>query len=326
MKNKKAFLLIPLLAIPSLMGAVITSVYMSFNTIGPFSKYQNDVSFEYTLNNRSIFNESVYEFIIFGNKSVPIGKTIKTATHSIKGKETVTCSVNLPTSMLLGDDGMSIHIELRNSSDKVLKTKEFTIYPSVSQIINPLTTDYYESKEIIASMTNDVLLVSKETMTFHNFFDYFTSSTYYKLNLDQFSISWQGNLSELTMSNSYLFIDGYREYFPGLTYSNGKAKIPLKMVKNNDGTYHLSFMWSLYVEPKTLIMTTEPRIGYKPTNSFFFPINKKRDLRNLQIMFELNNVGLGKNRIAWSSKLLAANNLIGNCQDSEYCVVGEVEE
>ena len=326
MKNKKLLLYLPILAIPSLMGVVITSVSMSFDRMGPFTKYQKDVSFKYTLTNKSIFDETVYEFFLFGNKDVPIGKTIKTATHSVKGNQTVECSVNLPLSMLLGDDGMIIHIELRNSSDSVLKTKEFTIYPIISSTINPITTDYYESNYVVASMDKDVLTVSKERMVFHDFFDYFTTSTYYKLNINQFKIDWQSSLSEMTIGDSYLYIDGYQEYFPSLAYKGGITKIPLKMVKDNNGYYQLTFMWKLFVEPKTLIMSTEPRIGYRPTNCFFLPINKKHDLANMQVRFELNNVGFNKNKIIWSSKLLAANNLIGNCQDSEYCVVGEIEE
>ncbi len=303
----------------------LDDIKIIFSAFGPYEKYQSNQNFSYSVVNMTSSSATVYEKFIIGTVTTPLGRTIKTPTHSVDSFASYNSSITLPTSLYLGDDGMKVTCEVYYSTDTKIFTKSITIYPLKSETINPLLSSTYSSNTIRVGLTSSISQY-KEKFTFVNFQDYFYSSTYYKLNIDQFVLKWSfARGFSFTCGDCYLLINGYQEYFPGLKYTNGVCKIPLSLYKNGDG-YSFIFSKQLYVEPKTLIMSTEAKVGYRATSNFYLPINKKEELSNISFGFEMNDVGLNKCKIAWESSLFADNNLIGNCQSSEYCVVGKVSK
>lgn len=304
----------------------IPMVYVKI-TIGPYTKYQSNPTVNYTLRSTYTTGKEVYEIFRFGNESNPNLQTVTKPNHTIPASSTYENYVTIPTKNLLGDSGLKLTVEVYTASGSQMSSNFITIYPVKSETINPLTysSNSYTCPTTCASITNNLRKPVEETYTFTSIDDYFKTDIYYRLPLDQFVIDTTLTDSDFTYESAELIVEGMEEYFPGLTYVNGKANIPLKIDYDN-GKLQLGFLDNLYVEPKLLLVSTSPKSGYKATPYFYLPVNHCDDLYGMQFTISLNKLGYNKSSFVWSASLLAANPLIGDCPNSAYCVVGRVKQ
>lgn len=296
------------------------------NQIGPYEKYQADQAI--TFKEVSTYQEElvVYEIFRFTEGD---GSNLQTTTkpyHTIPADSSYTSTFNLPTSLLLGDKGLTITVDAYDYERSLrLYTKTVTIYPIGHTIVNPTKMDSYSTQNIIAKISNNTVTYTKEEFTFTNMEDYFLTDVYYKMPINQFSFTTTIKKEDFTYSNAYLIMSKMNAYFPSLPYLNKKTVLNLNA---NYGTSEitLSFKDQLYVEPKILQMAVLPKTGYVQTNNFYFPVNHLDDLDGKSFTFQINDIGINKTCLRWNTKLLTSGALIGKCHNSSYCVTGRVTQ
>ena len=292
--------------------------------VGPYSKYQSNPTISYKIVSTYLVDKTIYEIFRFGDTNNPSQRTVTKATHTVTAQGTYVGAITLPTSTFLGDSGMSITIEIYNGDGSINRAKTFVIYPTKNEIIDPTTYNgTYTCPQTHMVMTSSIVKYTNETYSFPKVDDYFLTDTYYRLPIEQFVIQTSLTAEEFSYLQAYIKIEGMDQYFPSMVYLNGYTLIPLT-VNYSGGLLTLSLKNSLYVEPKLLFMSNLVREGYVATNNFYLPVNHARDLVGASFTIEITKVGYSKTTFSWRSSLLAESPLVGDCQNSSYCVVGSV--
>ena len=326
--NGRRFLILPLLITPFISGATPKSpVTMNIDLQGPFMEYQNDVVVPYTVVSKGTrMSFTARDTFTFGNDEYPNAVVVRGQEYALPPYTTVNSSVTFPLSMLLGESGMHVQIVSETTSGQVIINRSFNLYPISEETINPVTMEQYSSMTLGFDIDGSTFHAQKEKFTFEGFSTYFNKSVYYRLPIEQFSFSRSGfDNTHLTYADSYMKIYQDTELFPALRFTNRMCKIPIKLV-DRGGSLGIEFKNQLYVDKKTLIMSTDAMVGFVGTNRFYLPINKKRNINRLEVGFEINKVGVSQTTFKWSTTLYPDNGFVGDCQDSEYCIVGEVSQ
>lgn len=300
--------------------------YISFEMkVGPYDKYQDDQTVSYKLKNPFGASKEMYEVFRFGDKNNPNLQTVTKANHTISGFGTYEGTVVIPTKMFLGDEGMSVMVSLFNSGGSLIRDVSCFIYPRKKETINPTTYPggVYTCPTTQAIFSGKTVDYTLEQYTFTAIDDYLISDTYYRLHFEQFRFFTTLKEEDVTYQKANIRIFGMQEFFPALTFHKDSATIPLE-VNYNDNELTLSLYGHLYVEPKLLILSDTPKTGYRTTDNFYFPINQRKEMLGSSFTFSIQGIGLNQSTFSWQSTLLAGSSLIGDCQNSEYCVVGEV--
>ena len=319
--------LVALMLAPS--GPIIIntdSLDLHFDRIGPYTKYQDPCpNFFYETICKTVGGGNYTITIMFGDDQVSNRRVIQNQTGDLEFGQTKMFAVQVPTNICLGDGGMKItFISVNNNTRKTLNDFNFTIYPKVMETVNPLTLSggKYTSNKTFAMKKGESALTYNEEYDFSSYVDYFLTDTYYALSLEQYAFTRKCASDSFSCRDARLYINGGKQYFPGLTFFNDVTDIPIKLVKNGD-KITIDFKITMYVEPKLLIMSLLPKNGYVATKHFFFPVNHNKDLEGLTFTFEIKEMGLSGLTLRWDASYLAVNGLIGSCQNSEYCVNGE---
>lgn len=184
-----------------------------------------------------------------------------------------------------------------------IKNKEYLVENSCFKIINNKVT------------------YSGETFRFYNYVDYFMVDEYYRLKLDQFKTKFHF-LSGFVYHNAYIELINPQPCFSSLINKKGEAIIPLELYSPDEQYFYIDFACDLYVEPKSFYMSTSPKIGYKQTHYFYMPINKKEEAMKQEFRFHLEGLGDLETDVVFSCYYSNDINLIGDCFNSKYCVVG----
>ena len=92
----------------------------------------------------------------------------------------------------------------------------------------------------------------------------------------------------------------------------------------SDGKVTINYAKTMYVNPKTLDMSLNPRTNFVPTNYFYLPINRCKELLDEPFNLRISKFGFAQNDILWTMHYTNTRLLIGDCQNSEYCVQGEI--
>lgn len=309
------------------LRALPVPMMKTYMTMGPYTKYQNNPLVSYKINSTYTTAKTIYEIFRFGDENNPNQQTITKPNHSIAAKGTYEGYVTIPTKTFLGDNGMSITLDVFDENGSKLRSGSVHIYPINSETIDPTTYNKsnYQCPHTKAKLNNSLPSYIDENYTFSKVDDYFLSDIYYRLDVGQFEIQTSLDESDFTYDSAYLYILGNEEYFPGLSFTDGKATIPLKVVYNT-GRLYFQFLNTLYVESRLLIMSTTPKNNYKATPHFYLPVNHCDDLMGSDFLFEINGAGLNKTTFRWTSTLISGSPIVGNCQNSGYCVIGKVSK
>ena len=328
MKIRRLLFMLPILVLPimgiSELAISIDPVKLTVEQIGPYTKKCENQTLNYKITAvKSTKNRNIYEVFKFGTIETPNIYSTKTAVHVAPLSSATTLSVTMPTSTLLNENGMMVTISIYNSEDTLYIEKSFTIYPIPSETVDPTVVGSYQSKIISVKITSNKITNTSDSYTFTNIKSYFNNTIYYRLPIEEFLFT-HVDAGELTYGNCYMSLIGYQRYFPALSHFLSTAKIPLKLVKKENG-YGLDFANTLYVEKSTLKMTTSAREGYVATNNFYLPVNFRDELSDLKVYFVIEDLGISKLKMSWKTTCLMDNAFIGDCSDSEYCIVGGVK-
>lgn len=323
--------LILLLITPFLMGAIpgggggLFDGEMKIETplMGPFDRYQSDVSSTLTVISTYKLRQTIYERLTFEDLATSASRVYSLASHVINGNSSETVSFNIPTSLYMGSSGMSITIEILRSSDNYvfIASTMFINLPG-HETINPIN---YSSSSFVSKVigVGYPSTVAREVLTFSGFTDYFLTDIYYRIPLEQFDIGIQSDFASEPIGEANMIIENGKDLFPNLSGVGNHVLLLLDLVKIGE-IYRLSLKKPLYVNPVSVQMSSTALSGYVATNNIYYPINQLDEALGLKITFNIMNFGNNKTNLKWSTYCYSASPFIGPCNNSEYCVVGGV--
>ena len=323
-KNKIPLCLLILLAPISSVGVAINLdlIYLQSELIIPEGEYCEDITLNYNVIAGPNVDKRVYEKFVFGDNNEITKTTISTR---IRSNGVVSKSVSIPTSILLGENGLLIKAYICDAtSHETIRHSSVRVHNKSGATIDPTKVKEYTSKTLGFKLDISFLEV-KDSYQFTNIDDYFLTDIYYKIPFDQFHFKYNNDFASFTYESASVSLVGNESYFSGLSYKNNEAKLPLNIEIDENGVCSLKLDRVLYVDPKTLHISSSPRAFYVVTNNLYLPVNHIEDLYGMQFVFRLNGLGMDKINLVWTTTLISSSGLIGNCHNSEYCVVGRTK-
>ncbi|MBO7614347.1 MAG: hypothetical protein J6T15_01400 [Bacilli bacterium] len=296
---------------------------VSTEMIGPFKEFDNDttIKFSYRLGSTlSSIHEELYCYDATTGKSY--SRSSK-ATHSA-GTGTTTVQFPVSLSKYFSSNGLRFRFTIYNGST-VISTSEVSIYPMEQKTIN-VTGDKIKSvvsKDVAFKIDNNKIVTYHDDFNFIGFKDYIDADNYHSLDLRGNTFLY--NNSNLNYSSASLEIADSNKVFKYLSHdSNGRVHINLAVTNDNEKK-GLKVSDTYYVNPITLDIANYKMPDSIKSNSFYFPINKKKAFLGASFNITLADCGLNKYNLNFPITYDIYRNLVGNCYDSDYCVKGSVE-
>lgn len=159
--------------------------------------------------------------------------------------------------------------------------------------------------------------------TFENFDDVYMPNFYQKIDISDFKVKVIGLGSEhFSTSGTFIFnnLDGMFQDLcaPG---TKNYVKLPVSFELDHDNVYQLKFDIELFVNKQTLSMSREKKEGYLQTKYIYLPRNNMRHQEEIKCSISFEDFGVDKDYLDHSFTLKALNNVMGDCHNSEYCVI-----
>lgn len=312
--------------IPNINASPNASLFETdFDPIGPFVENNNDYSISGSYKsfvNISGVVEKLNVYLRDGTKVYTENKV----RHDVVSKSKYNLTFTLPLKSLLNKDGINCSIQLFNSSNE-------PIYDFASFNLKPISKEKITVKNYLnEAYTIDDIVVDpdhyenahQESFLFDGFIDYFNVDSYYRIDLNDLYLTYNSPKPFPISHGSLTFID-FNKLFPYLDNNKPLPEFNIPIVATERyGKIHFSFEEIMYVNPRTLEMSFTARPGFELTRYFYLPINKCQDLMNQVFILKMSNFGHGKISFNWNMRYTNTRYLIGDCSNSDYCVVGEV--
>ena len=156
------------------------------------------------------------------------------------------------------------------------------------------------------------------TYSFTNFDGIYIPDYYHKIKLDDFVINIVSYDRSLFSCTPSLIISNVNGVFNDIA-TTSTVEFPLELVTTNTGfTFRLKD--TIYVHKETLMLSKIAKEGYVPTRHIFLPRNDMQNQDKYKAIFSLRNFGVDKGFVRHNFELRAIKNIIGDCQNSEYCI------
>lgn len=201
------------------------------------------------------------------------------------------------------------------------------IYPATIRNtidVNNLTNRIYLEKNYAFYINKNKIVEVDDKFDFTHMPLYFDDKHYYRLNIDGLSIKYNDGKLLSIRSSVLSFVDD-DELFPYISNTiNKKITINLKMTMVA-GFAKFGFANKMYVNPSTMEMSFTPRTKFVETKYFYLPINGASKFDNYQINFQIFGAGTFQTNFNYKLKYRLNKYLIGNCNDSNYCIVSGVK-
>lgn len=319
---KRLLLLFTILLNPFIpIDPIVIGVIISTDFFGPFTAYQPNVDLTITITVGERAN--YYERLTCGPSYDDVRYSVTSNSHLIS--KTYDYTTNLPTYMLLSNDGLYCNFYVTNIKTEHSYKFQFCIKPvTTGQNIDPskYTKDSYSIENAYYRIIGSDLLSYPETYIFPDYLDYLNIDTYYRIDLSGVTFTCGPVVRDYIYESATMKISDYDNIFPYLLHDeNHYISIPLK-VTNNKTTKGFAFANAMYVHPKTLEMSLISRPNFVQTKYFYLPVNKKKQMLEENVQIVITGGGAAKSNLTWNLSYLATGNMLGNCSNSDYCVVG----
>ncbi len=123
------------------------------------------------------------------------------------------------------------------------------------------------------------------------------------------------------------FISNYNNVFSNLgklSIDNAITNIDLKLNYDNEANeYYLGFKDKQYVNPKTFEMSSIQFDGYVETTCLYLPKGYDGFYSSWNCGFVIYQIGMNKIMLACSLALINGKRIMGNCVNSDYCIISE---
>lgn len=160
----------------------------------------------------------------------------------------------------------------------------------------------------------------KETITFYGFEELYIPKYYHKLDISDFKFKTDNSSGAPLICEGQFLISNNNGVFNALNSDEEYARLKLKCALNGN-FYELKFDENLFVNRETLKMGNRRKLGYVKTEHLFLPINEMKNQNEYECTIILTKLGIDRDKLTFSFKYNALLNVIGDCHNSEYCVV-----
>lgn len=329
MRHKCFLLLLPFLSL-SFLGCgsadnPLSKPFMTdFEIMGPFTEGCDDYILSSQVKVLANINSVREKLTVKTIDGLMVKTQVKNLHQIVKG-EIYTLTFILPFKSSLTDRGLSIAIDFMDSGSTALQTIAFNIRPIKPTTINPkqYIDDYFVNEDIVVDPDN-YSQFKDEKIRFDRTYDYFNVDSYYKLDLNDALITYECTLPCPTCIAHLHFTDFLR-IFPYLDSDDAvpNVEIPLRVIQKKTGVC-FAFPSNMYVKPQTLEMSLIAKPGFTETSHFYLPKNRCEELMDQVFTIVAEEFGYAKTSFSWDMRYTNANRLIGDCSNSDYCVIGEM--
>ena len=276
--------------------------------------------------NHSDFDSICIHFNLYSlrNNKIALTRYIEHQTFDSSKKMTVPLAFNLGQNF--APEGIKVELEIYSEiRDYYKKEFSFNLYPCDSkETIN--AKDYslktLKLRDTALEIKNNSVVTYQETYTFSEYYDYFLLDHYYHLRLTQFTFQY-AYPKDFSYANATMIIKEAPDCFNKLKKNNlNDVSIPLQAYLTEENKIGLKFTNHLFVNKNTLEMSFFPdNENYVATNTFFLPKNGAEEVDGTKFQFKIESCGYGDITLLWEVTFDSTRYLIGNCADSDYCVI-----
>lgn len=306
---------------------LVEDVVYTSDLYGPFfyGETERTLDIEYTYNGDYVLEAYEEVLIEYHDNFTDIYVyDYKTNTHPLIKSKTYSYSFTFsPTSCINELFGATFEFRVvnLNTNENISlqrRTIEFTdpvSYTAMDIAENPIISPSY------SAFVLGLLKGSKQSFDFTNTIYMCKDSP--NLYLDVSSVSFiENSTKEVSFTSCFAKIANRNDAFIHIEKEGDFVYFPLD-IKKDDTTCYFEFK-NLYVDPSTLLVSLSPLSGYVPTRKLFFPLDKYNFITPFQFEIIINGLGLAKSNISLVVDYYPTGNFIGDCSNSDFCLIGGV--
>ncbi len=319
-------LLTPLMM--SFLPIITADITYKHEYIGPF--YKDDglrsVSLQYTYNASKTVSSVIDTVTIYQGEKI-VGKIrsqTKTKAHSLVKGKTYDIDFSFYPSNVFDDiRGAYFDIEISQTvTGDVIDIKSFHLFLAYENTVNENLLLEDRSYEISGTFTTlSTLRVRKnEVFYFEQIPEYVDTCPMGLLDISLFKFTYLG-INSLQNLGGFIEIKNLTNVFYEIgKYENTSNFFPFELVENN-GVVSFN-MTNNYVDPKTLEMSYYQKTNYIKTNNIYFPYTSFGEIEEVELVFHFNPMGLNRTSFNLKCMYYPTGVLLGDCSNSDYCIVG----
>ena len=298
--------------------------YFYSEKYGPFSTNNPSnvtASFTYALN--SVTSQNVIERMRLYQGSSVVSSSSKALFYYEKGSRK-TVSFDIPIKDCWTTNGLTIKIEILNSSYSILKAFSSDFNPPSNSYIQPhvLKANTYTSKSLGFYGDGETMSGIYETFDFTTIGDYLDVDYYYRLDVSKNKFSYPNDSLSLSYKSIYLSFSDSENMFPSISHdSYGDIRIPLT-IQRVGNKINFKYKNSFYVHKRSLDISDTYKQGYVLTNDFYLPINGRKKFNGKSLYIEINELGLDKISTKFSLRYESDKSIVGLSTDGTHYVTG----
>ena len=231
---------------------------------------------------------------------------------------------DIPFDEILVPQGIVLEFYVKDSTSKeTIFCESASLKPKSPLTMSSKGHSTYEIKDTMFIFPVDADKTT-EKFSFTETVETFQNEDYFILPLDDIFFNYNLLDSKFSYSSSYLTCVDTHGFFKNC-YKDEKVKIPLKCIENiSKNRISFEYKEKMFVDPTSLLMSNTALYGYQETYSFYLPRNKGNEMDESSFEIVVEGAGKNKSHISIPLTYYSARNHFGNCDDSDYCVVGEL--
>lgn len=189
--------------------------------------------------------------------------------------------------------------------------------------ITELEEHTYKKEKVCFQIKDNITIYEDEIFEFTSFEENVVFKNYYRLELDIFVFNYT-YFMDFSFESAHLLFADPNNLFPLLEFEEEEnKKIPLKIIDIGSNHKSLSF-FKMYVDENYLWMSITNREGLSSTSYFYLPLNEQESIFGTKFSLVLKKMGKSANDYYFDFYYYFDHNLFGDCQTSDYCLVGGV--
>lgn len=335
MKFKNKLPLLPLIFLGPCLSSftyipiVVETISYGDEIVGPF--YEDDeqrtISLSYTYNSSEFILEAQEKVYVYKSEKIDGNKrTIYSSPlHTLsKGKNYSYSFSFYPTNHFDDIRGAYFTFEIIDTkNNNVLDTRTVHLFLAYEDEVN---------RELLVDRTKYTLggtytvLATNRFISLNEIFDFsefsFTidNSPIGVIDTSNFKFTYKC-IFPLIYQQCFITLTTNTHMFPEMGGGGfGLVTFPVNLIQNaNEVTFDFS---SNYVNPQTLYMSNYQKPGYLPSKNIYIPYEYFSELESIHMNVTLIGVGVHRTTFRFESVYYPTNNLIGECHNSDYCIVG----
>lgn len=231
-------------------------------------------------------------------------------------------NIQISTKGRISTEGLRLELSF---TDNETFQKEFTtvLYQRLENIIVANKKTISLGGALFGMDNNSI--INEETYNFEDTNEYYSTKEGNKLDVSEISFDYFP-IKKYSFSSAYLEIIDNQNIFREVRKYNKKAiRIPL-VRGDNSSVVSFKIKSRMYVNEKTLEMSSNYHDGLAETDDFFVPLGYESIIEDYQGELVIIGSGFNGSTVRIPLSFYNANKLLGSCGESEYCIEGGIRE